>query len=411
MSLFTIVSILITLAALLSYINHRCLKMPTTIGLMFMTILLSLSLIIAGRFGLAIEDQARAFVQGIDFNKTLMGGLLSFLLFAGSLHVNINDLLEKKWEIGIFATLGTVSSTFIVGVITFLLLQALGLNLAFIYCLVFGALISPTDPICVLGILRKAKAPKGLEAKITGESLFNDGIGVVLFIVLLGIATGEHEVNFSELSLFFLEEGVGGIVYGFLLGLLAYYVLKSVDNYQLEILITLAVVTGGYALALTMHTSGPLAIVVAGLFVGNRGRRFAMSAKTREHLDTFWEMVDEILNAMLFVLIGLEILILTLSGWYLVAGCLAILVVLLARFVSIGVPISLMRLGREFSPHAVKIMTWGGLRGGISVALALSLPAGREREIVLAMTYAVVVFSILVQGLTIKYLLKIPEEA
>ncbi|MBW1708426.1 MAG: sodium:proton antiporter [Deltaproteobacteria bacterium] len=406
MGLFSIISILITLSALFSYINHRYLKMPTTIGLMFMSILLSLGLIISGRLGFQIEDQARVFVQSIDFNKVLLGGLLSFLLFAGSLHVNINDLLEKKWEIGIFATAGTVCSTFIVGIVSYLLLKVLTLNVPLIYCLVFGALISPTDPISVLGILRKANAPKSLETKITGESLFNDGIGVVVFIVLLGIATGEHEVSFSEIAFFFLEEGAGGLIYGFLLGLLAYYFLKSVDNYQVEILVTLAVTTGGYALALAMHTSGPLAIVTAGLLIGNQGRKFAMSDKTREHLDTFWELMDEILNAMLFVLIGLEVLVLTLSGLYILAGFLSILIVLSARFVSIGAPVSLLRLRREFSPHSVKIMTWGGLRGSISVALALSLPAGPEREIILTMTYAVVVFSVLVQGLSIEYFVK-----
>ncbi|MBW2092853.1 MAG: sodium:proton antiporter, partial [Deltaproteobacteria bacterium] len=342
MEFFPTISVLITLSAFFSYINHRCLKMPTTIGLMFMSILLSLGLIIAGSLGLEIEDQARLLVQSIDFNKILMGGLLSFLLFAGSLHVNINDLLEKKWEIGIFATVGTVCSTIIVGTAAWLLLQVMGLEISFIYCLVFGALISPTDPISVLGILRKAGAPKSLETKITGESLFNDGIGVVVFIVLLGIATGEHEASFSEIALFFVEEGLGGVLYGLFLGFLAYWILKSVDNYQVEILVTLAVATGGYALALIMHTSGPLAIVVAGLLIGNQGRKFAMSDRTREHLDMFWGLVDEILNAILFVLIGLEVLVLTLSGEYVLAGCFAILIVLSARFVSIGIPVGLL---------------------------------------------------------------------
>ncbi len=406
MDIFPGISILISLSALFSYINHRFLRMPTTIGLMFMSILLSLALIICGRLGLQIEDQARVFVQGIDFNKILMEGLLSFLLFAGSLHVNINDLLEKKWEVGIFATAGTICSTIIIGSASWLLLKVMGLNVPLVYCLVFGALISPTDPISVLGILRKANAPKSLEAKITGESLFNDGIGVVIFIVLLGIATGGHEATLNGVVLFFIEEGVGGILYGLLLGLLAYWILKSVDNYQVEILVTLAVATGGYALALAMHISGPLAIVVAGLLIGNQGRKFAMSDRTREHLDMFWKLVDEILNAMLFVMIGLEVLVLTLSGMSVLAGILSIFIVLAARFISIGTPVGILKFWRSFSPHAVKIMTWGGLRGGISVALALSLPAGPEREVILTMTYAVVAFSILVQGLTVGYLVK-----
>lgn len=408
METFTVISILITLSALFSYINFRFLKMPTTIGLMSMSIMVSIGLIALDGIGLGFLDETRAMVREIDFHKLLMGGMLSFLLFAGSLHININDLLDRKWEIGILAVLGTAGSTFLVGVSSFFLFKLLNFDVPLIYCLVFGALISPTDPIAVLGILKNAGAPKSLETKITGESLFNDGIGVVVFTIMLEIAVGGHEINTFEIVLFFLEEGVGGIFYGLILGYVAYRILKSVDNYQVEILVTLAVATGGYALALAIHTSGPLAIVIAGLLIGNHGRKFAMSETTVLHLDTFWELVDEILNAVLFLLIGFEVLVLTLSGRYILAGVIIIPLVILARFMTVGLPISLMKFFQDFSPNAIKIMTWGGLRGGISVALALSIPPGPNREIILTATYAVVVFAILVQGLTLKYLIKKP---
>ena len=406
MDFFDIIAILITLSAIFSYLNFRYIKLPTTIGLMLFALILSLLLIILGRLGFIIEDQARELISRIDFNKTLMYGMLSFLLFAGALHVNINDLLEQKLEIGIFATLGVVISTFIIGTLTYFMLQWMSLNIQYIYCLLFGALISPTDPIAVLGILKKVGARKSLETKITGEALFNDGIGVVVFIVLFSIAFGGHRVTAGDIVLLFAAETIGGFLFGLLTGWIAYRLLKSVDNYQVEILITLSLVTGGYALASALHLSGPIAIVIAGLLIGNQGRRFAMSEVTRDHLDAFWELIDEILNAILFVLIGLEMLVLIFLRTYILQGLIAIPIVLLARFISLGIPISLLKIRREFSPNVIKIMTWGGLRGGISVALALSLPAGVERNIFLVMTYVVVVFSILVQGLTIKYLVQ-----
>ncbi len=406
MDLFDIIAILIALSAIFSYINFRYIKLPTTIGLMLFSLILSLLLIVLGQLGFIIEDQARELVARIDFNKTLMHGMLSFLLFAGALHVNINDLMEKKWEIGIFSTLGVVISTFIIGSIIYYVLHWIGLGIQYIHCLLFGALISPTDPIAVLGILKKTGAPKSLETKITGESLFNDGIGVVVFITLYGIAFSGHEITAGDIALLFAEETIGGIIFGLLTGWIAYRLLKSVDNYQVEILITLALVTGGYALASKLHLSGPIATVIAGLLIGNQGRRFAMSDRTREHLDTFWELIDEILNSILFVLIGFEMLILVFLRKYVLEGLIAIPIVLLARFVSIAIPILFLKIRREFSPNVIKILTWGGLRGGISVAMALSLPESIERNIILAMTYVVVVFSIIVQGLTIQYLVQ-----
>lgn len=402
MHLFNILAILITLAALFSYINHRFIRLPTAIGVMLIALVMSLILIALGKLGLRnIDAEAVMLLQSIDFDETVLHGMLSFLLFAGALHVNINDLLQQKWVIASLAVVGVAVSTFIVGGLIWLAFTALGMDMPLIYCLVFGALISPTDPIAVLGILKSAGASKSLETKITGESLFNDGVGVVIFIVLLGLVGSDHELSAGEVISLFAKEAGGGVVLGLASGALAYWLLKHVDDYQVEILVTLAVVTGGYALADTWHLSGPIAVVVAGLLIGNHGRLLAMSQRTREHLDTFWQLIDEILNAVLFVLIGLEVLVLPFTLDYLLVGLIAIPVVLLARFVTVGIPVNLLRNFREFSPHAVKIMTWGGLRGGISVALALSLPHGDERDTLVAVTYTVVVFSILVQGLTI----------
>ena len=404
MSLFEIAAILITLAALFSYFNERYVGMPTTIGLMFISLVISLGLIAMANIGLDVESRAESVLREIDFSELLLHGMLAFLLFAGALHVNLGDLLQQKWIISSLATAGVLISTLIVAFLTWILLRSLGLELPFIYCLLFGALISPTDPIAVLGILKNANAPKTLETKITGESLFNDGVGVVIFIVLLEIVRGGHDLDPAHVLLFFLQEAVGGAVFGLATGFLVYWMLKSLDNYPVEILLTMALVTGTYALAETLHLSAPIAVVVAGLLIGNQGRALAMSEKTCEHLDSFWELVDEILNAVLFVLIGLEILVLQFNVSYLLAGLAAIPIVLAARWVSVGIPITLLKLRRDFSPNVVKIMTWGGLRGGISVALALSLPSGAERDVILAVTYTVVVFSILVQGLTIKWL-------
>ena len=403
MEVLDLAALLLTLAAIFSYINFRFLKLPTTIGIMLIAMLISISLVVLGHCGFeSIQNKATVVLEGIDFNKALMHGMLSFLLFSGALHVNLEDLAQHKWIISILATFGVVMSTFIVGSIAWIVFLLIGLKLPFIYCLLFGSLIAPTDPIAVIGILKKAGVPKSLETKITGESLFNDGVAVVVFLVIMGIVTGGHDVTAGHIMLLFVKEAIGGVLFGLAIGWLAYRMLKSVDNYQVEVLLTLALVMGGYAFAHAIHVSGPIAMVVAGIFIGNRGRLFAMSENTREHLDSFWELMDEILNAVLFLLIGLEILVLTIKGNYLIAGLIMIPVVLFARFISVGIPVTFMRRIRDFSPHAVKIMTWGGLRGGISVALALSLPNGPEREALLTVTYIIVIFSILVQGLTIE---------
>ena len=406
MNLFHILAILLTASAIFSYINPRFLKLPTTIGIMLVALTFSLLLNLLGPIGIDIEHEVQVMLESIDFDATLLHGMLSFLLFAGALHVDLSELSKQRGVIIFLATAGVVGTTFIIGALSWFAFDLAGLDIPFIYCLLFGALISPTDPIAVLGILKQSNAPKSLEAKITGESLFNDGMAVVVFLVLLRIATGSTGVSATEVLLLFSQEAIGGVLFGLGAGTLTYWMLKSVDNYQVEVLLTLALVTASYATAEFLHFSAPITVVCAGLLIGNHGRTLAMSEKTRGHLDTFWELVDEVLNAVLFVLIGLEVLTLVYNQQYLLAGLLAIPIVLLARFVTVGIPITIMRRFRNFSPRAIEILTWGGLRGGISVALALSLPASDVRDALVVVTYVVVVFSILVQGLTIGPLIR-----
>jgi monovalent cation:H+ antiporter, CPA1 family len=402
MTVFQIIALLITLTAMFSYLNYRYFRLPSTIGVMLIALAVSLALIGVGHFAPSIRDSAKHLLNQIDFTKTLMQGMLCFLLFAGALHLNLNDLSKHKGVIAPLALVGVVISMFVFGTLIYFAFGWLGLDLDYAWCLLFGALISPTDPVAVIGILKDAKVPHSLEVQIAGESLFNDGIGVVAFIVLREIVvTGQHSSP-GHIAAIFLEEAGGGALFGLAIGWFAYLLLKSVNNFRVEMMLTLALVMGGYALATAIHTSGPIAIVVAGLFIGNHGRRFAMSENTRVNLDAFWGLIDEVLNALLFVLIGLEMLTLTFTPVLFFAGLLAIPAILLARWVSVIVPVAVIGWSRKFPPGTVTIMTWGGLRGGISVALALSLPAGHEREVMLVATYLVVIFSVLVQGLTLK---------
>ena len=401
MSVFGVFAVLITATALLAWFNERFLRLPATIGVMAAALFLSLMLIVGARLGLPAEHWAEEVLGQVDFNAVLMQGMLSLLLFAGALHVDLNRLLERKWSILSLATVGVVLSTFLMGGLFYLLLRLFDINIPFIYALLFGALISPTDPIAVMGILRGAKAPERLETMIIGESLFNDGVGVVVFTVVLGVATAGHAISAPEVGKLFLEEAVGGALYGFVLGYVAYRMLKSVDQHTVEILITLALVTGGYYLAGVLHTSGPIAMVVAGLFIGKHGRIFGMSEGSREHRDNFWELPDEILNALLFAIIGFEILVLDPEPRLLPIVVLMIPLALVVRFVTVGAPISLLARVRDYPPSTVALMTWGGLRGGISIALALAIPASPYRDVILFVTYGIVVFSILVQGLTV----------
>ncbi|HRX53155.1 MAG TPA: sodium:proton antiporter [Verrucomicrobiales bacterium] len=402
MTVFQIIALLISLTAIFSYLNFRFFKLPATIGVMLIALLMSLALIGAGHFAPWIHESAVGLTKQIDFNDALMQGMLCFLLFAGAMHIDLSELKDHQSVIATLAVAGVVISMFVFGTLVHLVLGWLEIDLSYVWCLLFGALISPTDPVAVIGILKEAKVPRSLEVQIAGESLFNDGIGVVAFIVMSEIAVGGEQASAAHIGQLFLEEAVGGALFGFVIGWIAYRLLKSVNNYRVEVMLTLALVMGGYALASVIHVSGPIAIVVAGLFIGNHGRQFAMSDTTRENVDSFWELIDEILNALLFVLIGLEILVLSFTRDLLFAGLLAIPAILLARFVSVILPVSVIRRARELAPGTVRIMTWGGLRGGISVALALSLPVSREREIVLAVTYVIVIFSILVQGLSLE---------
>ncbi|MFC1798783.1 cation:proton antiporter [Thermodesulfobacteriota bacterium] len=406
MDAFNAIAVLMTITAGFAYVNHRYVRLPISIGLMFMSLLISGFILILEMFGVPLSLQADQMITGIDFSKVLLGGMLGLLLFAGALHVNLDDLAEHRLEISIFSTFGVLTSTLLVGSVVYGLNALLGWQLKLIHCFLFGALISPTDPIAVLSIMKKIGAAKSLETKLSGESLFNDGIGVVVFLVLLEIAMGTDHVTVGTVVTLFLKEAVGGIIFGLAAGYLAYRMLLSINHYQVEVMITLALVIGGYALGTALPISAPLAMVVAGILIGNHGRRLAMSETTRKHLDTFWELVDEILNAILFVLIGLEVLVLTLRWDYLIAGLLAVPVALTARFISIGGPVIFLKRWRPYVPRSIIIMTWAGLRGGISVALALSLPAECQREPILTMTYVVVAFSVLVQGLTIKKLIR-----
>lgn len=409
MNIFIIFSIFITVAALASYINYRFIKLPSTIGLMVIGLGMSLGIIGLDMAGVEILHPAEELVKSVDFSETLMKGMLSFLLFAGAIKININDLAKQKSVVSALATGGVLLTTVLVGTGIYFVLQLFGLAFPYIICLVFGALIAPTDPVAVLSILKTINAPKTLETKITGESLFNDGVGVVVFTLLVGFAAGES-ATFGDAILLFVEEAIGGIIFGLGIGLAAYRLLRKVDDYTVEVLITLALVCGGYTLAAQLHTSGPIAIVVAGLLIGNYGRRLAMSETTRDHLDKFWELIDEILNAILFVWIGLEVLVLAFTVDFLLIGLIAIPLTLGARFISVWSTISLFKFKRQFTRNATLILTWGGLRGGISIALALSLPAGEWRDLIVSITYVVVVFSILVQGLTIKKAIK-PEDS
>ena len=398
-----VVAICLVITALLTYLNHRFIGLPTTVGVMVAALAFSLVLVALDALGLAqgVRRYEESLLRSIDFSNVLMQGMLSLLLFAGALHVDLSKLKAYRWPVAALAVLGTMLSAMVVGYSMWYVLPWVGLQLPLIYCLLFGALISPTDPIAVMGILKSAGAPEEVELVIAGESLFNDGVGVVIFSLLLGVLDGGGAPTVGQGLRLLLQEAGGGILYGGVLGYVTYRLLKSVDNYHVEVLLTLAAVIGGYGLASKLHVSGPLAMVVAGLIVGNQGRALAMSDTTRRYVDMFWELLDDILNAVLFVLIGMEVLLITYSFSELRAVAIAVAVTLLARALTVGLPVASLPRVFNLPPGSWKLLTWGGLRGGISVALALSLPAGPQRETVVALTYGVVVFSILVQGLSV----------
>jgi len=405
--LFALLAIITVVSAIFSYINIRFLRLPNTIGLMALALALSLVLIVLGKVNPTVLDFVIGIMNRVDFSEIVLEVMLSFLLFAGALHVDMDKLAEQKWVIFSLATVGVILSTFVLGTLFFYACHLFGYPVPYIYALLLGALISPTDPIAVLGILKEANVPKNIEIAITGESLFNDGVGVVVFLSILEIAKfGASEATVSDTAILFAKEVFGGIGLGLLFGWLTYKLMKSIDHYQTEVLLSLGLVMGIYALALALHFSAPLAVVACGLFIGNTGRNSAMSEQTLIYLDKFWELVDEFMNAVLFVLIGFEIVLLTFIGKYFWLGIITIFISLLARWIAVSAPLFALRSRTNFIPKVDWILTWGGLRGGISIALALSIPAEMNREVILSVTYIIVIFSILVQGLTLGKLVK-----
>lgn len=407
MNIFTIITILVAITAFFAYLNIRYLKMPDTIGMMVISIFFSLLLIVTGSLFPVVTDFAKNFIGNIDFSKVLLDIMLSFLLFAGALHTDSSLLKANRRSITLFAIAGVIVSALLVGTILFFVFQFFFTPVNFLYCLLFGALVAPTDPIAVLGILTKANAPKDIEIKIVGESLFNDGIGVVLFLSLFEIITiGTENISVWSLVLLLVKEIGGGIIFGWILGQIGFRTMKKIDHYQTEILITLAIVMGGYMVAQQLHLSGPLAMVVAGIFTGSRSKEQAMSKTTELYIDKFWELIDVLMNAILFVLIGLELLTLDFNLNYLIAGLIAIPVTLFARYISLLIPATLFKKYIKTSKQTVWLMTWGGLRGGLSIAMALSLTSPLPKTQFVFMIYVVVMFSIIVQGLTIGNLVK-----
>lgn len=412
MSVFEIGAFLIGLSAVFGFLNHKVLRLPHTIGLVMIALLASL-VIIAMEIvnpSTSILAIVTGVLHQIDFHETVMRGMLSFLLFAGAMHVDFSVFRSQSLVIALMATMGILISTFAIGWATWIMLNYFGIDTPFIWALVFGALISPTDPVAVLGLFKTVQVPETLEAKMAGESLFNDGVGVVVFTVVVAIAVGSggHGGDMGPLAVaeLFLIEAIGGAVLGLIAGYIGYRAMYYIDEHNLEVLITLAVVMVTYAIAMRLHMSGPLAMVVAGLFIGNKGLRFAVSDNTRDYVKKFWSLIDEILNSVLFLLIGLEVLVIAKRADHFEVALLAIPITLLARFASVYIPIMILSRWRSFTKGAIPILTWGGLRGGIAVALALSLPVNEYKPTIMTITYAVVLFSIIVQGLTIKPLVE-----
>lgn len=405
MELYYTFSILIVLASFFAYLNLRFLKLPGTIGIMIIAVLVSIAMRLLGdEYFPETTKEFFELIRTFDFNEILMGAMLNFLLFAGALHINISDLREHKWPILTYASVSVVLSAFIIAGLFYAVAPMLGIQIPFIYCLLFGTLISPTDPIVVLGILKEAKVPKMIETKITGESLFNDGVAVVMFAVVLKMATDTtFDASFASISKLFLLEAGGGILLGALLGFTASNVMKKIDDYKVSVLITLSIVMGGFLIAKQLHFSSPLAMVIAGLIIGNYGKAVAMSETTRDYLSKFWELIDEILNAILFLFIGFELLMLPDLQEQLLLGVVAIFICLLARTLAIFIPASTLLRKNVYSNGSLITMVWGGIRGGVSIALVMSIPnsVGGIKDILLEVTYIVVLFSIVVQGLTV----------
>lgn len=389
------------MAALFGSVNYLFLKLPSAIGILIVALAASLTVLAVDWVWPAstIAETVTDVVRSVDFSDALLEGMLGLLLFAGALHVKLSDLRGEWRVVALMATLGVGLSTVIAGV-GFSWITGMPLMIA----LVFGALISPTDPVAVLGVLRTANMKKSMETKIAGESLFNDGVGYVVFLVLVGIAFphgDDHGSGLSGAATLFVQEALGGAILGIVLGWLAFRLMRRIDDYPLEVLITLALAFGGYSLAIALHVSAPIMAVCAGLLIGDVGTKHGMSETTRQYVDGFWGLIDEILNAVLFLMIGFEVFAVAFSADAFTAGLMAIVLALIARLAAVAVPVLLLRPFRDFSNGVIPIMTWGGLKGGISVALALSLPESEWKPVILTATYMVVIFSIIVQGLTI----------
>lgn len=398
---YNVVALLLTVSALFSFLNYKFFKLPKTVGMVLISLVSVFGLFGLRSLGFDMITPATTAVQSINFSEALLQGVLCFLLFAGALHIDMSEFLEQKWSIGVLASLGVIVSAFVIGTGIYFIFPLVGFSLPFLLCLLFGTLISPTDPIATLALLKTSRVPQGIRMKIAGEALFNDGTGVVFFIVVLTLLAGEVAVSPANVTMLFIREAFGGVLYGLAIGYGVYELIRRVDDYCVEILLSLALVSGGYVLASFIHVSGPLAIVVAGLFIGNYGRKYGMSEVTRHHLDTFWKVIDDVLNVLLFVLVGFEALLINVKWEYALAGLLVTPVVLVGRLISVYVSAQISRPLKKFSAHAITLLTWGGLRGGVSFALALALPPGESRDALILITYMVVIFSILVQGLTL----------
>lgn len=402
MELYYSFSILIVLASFFAYLNVRFLKLPSTIGVMLIAMAVSVLLVIFGSLFPGTLSHFSKLIADFDFTEVLMGAMLNFLLFAGAIHINLSDLKEQRLPIIVFSSVSVIISTFAVGTILFYITPVLGMQIPFIYCLLFGALISPTDPIAVLSILKEAKVPKSLETKVAGESLFNDGVAVVVFAVILQLAQGNStDISLPNITWLIIKEAVGGFILGIGIGFGASNAMHKANDYKVSVLITLSVVMGGYLIAHAMHISGPLTMVAAGLFIGNFGKRSTASPVIKDYLGKFWELVDEILNAILFLFIGFELLLIPNILDYWLIGFISVFVVLFSRFLSIRIPTILIPFKNKFDSGTIKILVWGGLRGGVSIALALSIDEGPYKQVIIAITYFVVIFSIVVQGLSI----------
>ena len=407
MQAYIAISIIIVITAFSGYLNAKVLKLPNAVGIMLISVIASVAIMLTASFNPVIFKKLTDFIRSVDFTTILMKEMLSFMLFAGAIHINFQRLKQERLPVLAFSTFGVFISTFIVGYLFYLISSWLQFNIGFLPCLLFGSLISPTDPIAVLGILRQSNIPPSLEMKITGESLFNDGVAVVVFTTIYEVmASGSDNITVKEVSWLFVKEAGGGMLFGVILGYTGFLLLRSIDDYVVEVMITLAIVMGGSLIAEYLHISTLLSMVVAGIITGNKSRNTGMSNETPDYVDKFWEMIDEVLNAILFLLIGLELLIIPFNHELLLLGCITIGIVLLARFISVAIPVFVLKNKRAFEKNAVFILTWGGLRGGISIALALSLPGWEYKGTIVTVTYIIVLFSILVQGLTIGKIVK-----